>query len=201
MKKGKLLFSIGILIILVVLTGCKAMGLTPATSDVELTDSFTSSRFGYSVMLPTGWIIDEVGGPWLDFQGLNPTDTQGIDSFSTYKDSRTMYIGAASRSTSVDGADITAAEASASTLIADSGVYTCLDLVAPVPSAGEPITIGGEEGRLITASCTSSTDGYYLVAITVHGDQVYWFTWSSTPGAPVADTALFKKVLETVTFE
>jgi hypothetical protein len=201
MKTKALLITLVVLAALL-LSGCKALGLTtPEPVAVELSETFTSSRFGYTVSYPTGWITDEKSGPWLDFQGLNPlfSRASGYDRFTAYVDGVNIGLGIAARETAIDGADLTAVEAKATDLLDDGAVYLCADLQPPTPGPAEPITIGGEEGILMSTSCSSTTDGFYAVALTIHNGMVYWFVLGSTP-ANSADSGLLTQILETVEF-
>jgi hypothetical protein len=201
MKTKALLITLVVLAALV-LSGCKALGLTtPEPVAVELSETFTSPRFGYTVSYPTGWITDEKSGPWLDFQGLNPlfSRASGYDRFTAYVDGVNIGFGIAARETAIDGADLAAVEATATDLLDDGAVYLCADLQPPTPGPAEPITIGGEEGILMSTSCSSATDGFYAVALTIHNGMVYWFVLGSTP-ANSADTGLLTQILETVEF-
>lgn len=201
MKTKVLLITLVILAALV-LSGCKALGLTtPEPVAVELSETFTSPRFAYTVSYPEGWITDEKSGPWLDFQGLNPlfSRASGYDRFTAYVDGVNIGLGIGARDAAIDGADLAAVEAKAIDLLDDGAVYLCADLEPPTPGAAEPITIGGEEGILMSTSCTTADGGYYAVALTIHNGMVYWFVLGSTPGS-AADAGLLTQILETVEF-
>ncbi len=201
MKTKALLITLIVLTALV-LSGCKALGLTtPEPVAVELSETFTSPRFGYSISYPTGWITEERSGPWLDFQGLNPlfSRSSGYDRFTAYVNSVNIGFGVGARDASIDGADLAAVEAKATDLLDDGTVYLCADLEPPTPGPSEPITIGGEVGILMSSSCTTADSGYYAVALTIHNGMVYWFVLGSTPGS-AADTGLLTQLLETVEF-
>jgi len=59
--------------------------------------AFTSERFGYGMMYPSGWIVKDNPGEWADYDPLDPNRTNGVDVFAGYVDGRNLTIGVGAR--------------------------------------------------------------------------------------------------------
>src|SRR5688572_19770446 len=60
-------------------------------------ETFTSERFGYTMVVPPGWIFRDKPGEWADFDPLDPRNGRGIDVFAAYLNSRNLAMGIGAR--------------------------------------------------------------------------------------------------------
>jgi hypothetical protein len=202
MKSKFFKFSLGILLLLSILglTGCKALGLTtPEPVRIDLSQSFTSPRFGYTISIPETWIVNEKPSRWLDFRWPYPPQADGTDVFSTYVEGQNVQIAVGARALPEE-ATLELAEQNAAILMADGTFFVCGDVSNLQVASSEPITIGGEPGVLLQAPCPEPDDILTQVALAIHNGQTFWFVWQTDPGNGTLPGNTFLQILETVEF-
>ena len=147
-------------------------------STPALTGTFTSTRHGFSISYPTGWVPRPATDPWTtDFPDFGSTSGDVIYD-PVLQDH--LWITVASQPL----AGKTAAQWLDDLLAAPAGAAAC---DAPT----EPVTIDGTQGRLCGAvAATASGDRGYVIVLYTSGDD---------PAAVARyDQAFFNAVLATV---
>jgi hypothetical protein len=199
-RKNFFVLAAILLIASLALSGCKALGLsTPEPVGLDLSQSFTSPRFAYSMSVPENWIITEKPGRWLDFRWPYPTQADGTDVYAAYVDGQNLGISVGARALPEE-ATLELAEENAGLLMSNGNFFVCGDVSTISIAASEPITVGGEAGVLLQAPCTEPDDILTQVALVIHNGQTYWFVWQSDPGNGALPGSAFTQILETVEF-
>jgi hypothetical protein len=168
-------------------------------TNLELSQNFSSSRFGFSISIPENWLINEKQGIWLDFRWPYPGKADGLDVFSAYVDGQNLGIAAGYRAIPEE-ATLELAEQHARELMMDGNFFVCGDVSTIEVTSSEAITVGGEPGLLLQAPCTEADDVLSQVALVIHNGQTYWFVWQSDPANGPLPGEAFVEILETVEF-
>ncbi len=161
--------------------------------------AFTSERYGYSLIYPTGWLVKDKPGVWADYDPLDPNRVVGVDAFAGYVDGRNLTIGVGAREL-VD-ADLASWTETAKSLI-KAGVSkgVCYEGIEDDPVSEEAITLGGEPAMLLEYHCPNAHDSFGLVALSIHSGKGYWITWIAAQGNADVDKAQFMQVLNSFSF-
>jgi hypothetical protein len=154
---------------------------TPVAALPELTQSFTSGLYGYSVGYPASF---STRSATEQLQGTEPPiiDSPVVDQLT----------GAAG------GVIVLASAALPKPMTPDDWAKDTTRAFCGSPSTSEAITVGGEAGTLDTfASCKNL---FHQWATTVHDRRGYHVVWVHVPGTEAADRALFLEILNTFEF-
>jgi len=164
----------------------RAPSVAPSVSLVPTT--FTSSTYGYSLLVPAGWHAIQATAAW-DGKGAPAHDVPQADQF----------IGPAAASSWLFAAPTTKNLAARvkETIAANFAVHG--DTCPAVPEAQDEITIGGEPGVLIAYNCGILIN----IAVGVHKGMAYVFGFRDPAvqaATDPADRATFLKLLESVNY-
>jgi len=110
--------------------------LSPSPSNRPLTQSFTSTRYGFSISFPAGWVARPATEPWTF--GLPGGDSLEWDYVYDGSTGDTAFLGLASQALEGKSGDEWAAELSTHADWRDSCAVST-----------EPVTIGGASGLLV----------------------------------------------------
>jgi hypothetical protein len=159
-----------------------AVAPSPSTSPFPppLTETFTSTRNGFSISYPSGWVERPATTSWTT--GIPDYGSKAGDVFYDRDRPGDLWISVASQP--LDGA--TPDAWTADTLAADDGC-----------TSSESITVDGAAGRIGSDNCNRA-------AVTTSGrGYVFWlYTSGDEPSLDTAfDRAWFEKVLATVQLE
>lgn len=164
----------------------------PASSAEATPSSFTSTVYGYSVVVPAGWSSIAATSGWDGVSGLSH-DSPEVDQWISPGGTRAAWASAAAYADDL--------RSYTKKIIADTVKYhgaTCI----PPPAAQEPITIGGEAGTLIAWNCGILIN----LAGTVHNGIGYTFGFFDKRDLAVqaatdpADHEIYIGLLESVDF-
>jgi hypothetical protein len=124
--------------------------------------SFTSTTYGYSLIVPAGWTMSEAIANW-DGIGMPGDDAPVADVFESPTGQMVWAVGALTKGT-LPGYVDDRIEAN----FADRG-----DDCPAAPAVQKPIEIGGQDGSLVNWDC-----GFlFNLAITVRGGMAYQFAF------------------------
>lgn len=144
-----------------------------------LTGTYTSAIYGYSISYPEYF---EVRPATRRLQGAETpwVDSAGVDQLNA---AATMVIGSGDLAPGMD---------------MEGWIGKAITPICGQPASAEPVTIGGEPGRLLAfADC----NGYFtLWATTVHEAAGYHLVWVHDPGTEAEDRQLFAAILATFKF-
>ena len=201
--------------IVAVLIGCNATASPPAPSSVGAANSspteavpsattaatpipsteavssptpgvFTSDRYGYTVSLPAPWALSYKASTTWDGIGSPSHEGSYVDQF-TAPGVVAWAVAAPTKQTLAAYVAHTEDTAAAQ--------HGC----PKKPDADEPISVGGQPGRLLTMHCGILV----LVAITIHNGSAASFSFQSpfgSSGTDAADRALFLRFLKGIRF-
>jgi hypothetical protein len=144
-----------------------------------LDKTYSSAVYGYSIHHPEYFAVrpakrrlDGAETPWVD--------SAGVDQLNA---GATIVIGSGDLA---PGMDI------------EGWIGKAITPVCGQPASADPVTIGGEAGRLLTF--TSCNGYFHLWATTVHGPAGYHLVWIHDSGTEADDRQLFEAILATFTF-
>jgi hypothetical protein len=157
---------------------------TCATAPAKPDNIFTSNRYGYSVVVSTGWSMYQAPGEWAP-------DTQpgvgnpGVDAFSNQTlDQRILVVA-------TPVADGTALE----------GWAKNVALITPPQCSTDSSvssTLGGERAQLWDIHCDDGAQVFKVAA--VHRGRGYLLAFLSLAKFEIADRNLFASVIRSFTF-
>jgi len=159
----------------------------PTASPGPTANVFRSPLYGYSVVVPTGWSAVQATTRW-DGESA-PSQGANVDQISG---AHLIALGVAGPFTGDLAAYVQDRLAAAARDHADTCPPNALQ-------SNQPITIGGQQGALLTWNCGALIEG----AITVHAGVGYDFTLRDLAFAPTldqADVASFQSMLDSLTF-
>jgi hypothetical protein len=217
-KQVKALFGLWVVFIYLILVACAGPAadptptpaaptaapptatLAPASTDPPAGEPFTSERFGYSLLVPPGWLFRDRPGEWPDFDPVDPRRGTGIDTFAAYLDGRNLALGIGARPLA-EGDTLESWSETAQRLILESvGEGVCHETNEAEPAPAEPLTLAGEPALLLAYQCPQSYDNYGLVALAIHDGNGYWLTWLGPQGNEAGDRATFLALLDSFSF-
>jgi hypothetical protein len=150
--------------------------------------SFTSTTYGYSLIVPAGWTMSEAIATW-DGMGVPGDDAPVADVFESPTGQVAWAVGALTRKT-LPGYVDDRIEAN----FGDRG-----DACPAAPAVQEAIEIGGLDGSLVDWDC-----GFlFNLAITVRGGMAYQFAFQDETvdaASDRTDDAMFAGLLRSVRF-
>lgn len=163
-------------------------------------EAYTSERFGYSIMYPTGWLVKDKDGEWPEYEPVDPNRVSGVDAFAGYVDGRNLAIGVGARELADTDLNtwVETAKSVIKTGAGRGGI--CNETVEDDPVSQEAITLAGEPAVLLEYRCRTEIDSFGLVALSIHEGKGYWITWISAQGNEEADKAQFLQVLSSFAF-
>lgn len=146
------------------------------------TESFTSSRHGYTVQLPEGeWTFEEMPGSWAIGEFFDANSESGIDYYERPSAARPPALYAYIASQLMAGMSFE--DWAATHDAANDVAVPCFDPFGDVESA----TVDGEPARVIVQHCPNfDVDNAWTTIQTlfVHGDRGYaLYVWPQVQGA------------------
>jgi plastocyanin len=144
---------------------------TPSATDVA--DTFQSTRHGYRVGVPPGWVVNEYPGTWEDLAQFTPGgEIPGEDSiaprdFSSFLVMNSMPIPA--------GMTPSAWEAEFEAIVAAGLPADCATTTRSDTFAGEPATIVEQtcaDVAVVGRSLVHGARGYYFTTLAPHPDPI-----------------------------
>jgi hypothetical protein len=159
-----------------------------APSPAGLPTTFSSTTYGYTVVLPAGWHAIQATAAW-DGKGAPFHDVPEADQFVGPAAASAWFFGAPTSK------DLAARVKESIAANAAAHGSTC----PPVPEVNEPIQIGGQPGTFLGYNCGILINS----AIAVVRGKAYLFGFRDPAvhaANDPADRAAFLKLLETVTY-
>ena len=162
--------------------------VTPTAVAQATPSVFTSTQYGYSVVLPAGWSSIAATERW-DGVSITASDSPNVDQF---------YATGLASSWASAAAYTGTLKSYAAKAIADTAKYHGDKCTAP-PEANLATTIGGEPGTLVQFNCGILIN----IAVTVHDGSGYTFGFRDPTvqvAADPADQAIFTGILASAQF-
>jgi hypothetical protein len=137
---------------------------------------FTSTRYGYTASVPTGWTALGATQTWDGASPRAPGHTDPfVDQFTAPPRYANLWVFAAPSKSDVAGYAM-------HTIDANTAEHPC-PVGSQTPEKDEAITIDGAPARLLTAQCGI----VILIAVTIHNGSGFVFGYLDANGGPSLD--------------
>jgi hypothetical protein len=151
---------------------------------------FASTLYPYSITLPTGWIANAATTTW-DGTGAPAGDEPVVDAFEN-PSLAAMAFGSA-----------TPAKSPLAAWVADGIAANFLvhgDRCPQTPNSVEPVTIGGQPGKLVAWNCSETLINAAFTVANGYGFRFVFRDPNIPAATDAADRATFTTMLESVVF-
>lgn len=173
---------------------------SPEATETPAGEVFRSERFGYSLVIPAGWLFRDKPGEWPVFDPVDPRRGTGIDTFAAYLEGRNLAMGVGVRPLA-EGETLEGwAETVQRVILESVGKGVCHETNEAEPEPAEALTLDGEAALLLAYQCPQSYDNYGLVVLAIDEGNGYWITWLGPQGNEEEDRATFLAALDSFAF-
>jgi hypothetical protein len=158
----------------------------PTATPVVLSESFSSSVYGYSLQHPVGWSVTEATRS-LSENELPEPGTQGADTFVSPGGRPELSVGAKRATRGLTLGKLTGA------------AERLVEAATHCESGGrERSRLGGEPARLFVYQGCVGFDLQW--ATVIHGKRAFLILWRNDSGTWEADRPVFERILATLDF-